>query len=467
MEGKDAALILARHIAATDYAAIPEEVVENTKRGILDTLGLMVAGSGIEPKCREIVGLVKEAGGREESSILVFGGKVPAMMAAFANGAMSHVLNYDDVVLEGYVHPTSPTLAAPLAIAERIGKVSGKEFITAVTLGIDLTIRMGLAVVQSTEGFKHDWHLSQLFGTFSSTAASGKLLGLNEDKMADALGIAFLQAAGSFQMDYSVGVGVANHRDAFTAMAGVLSALLAQRGITGIKDCLQSKAGLYNLYFKGGYNPSFLTDDLGKRFEGMKVGIKAFPLCGAIPTYVTATLDIVHEYDIHPEDVVEITVYFNDFTRNLCEPLEERRRPQNRMDASLSVPFSVAIAVAKRKVNIGSFTPESLSDPITLEVAQKVMPKFDPELNAPCTGGARPGVVAIKTRSGESYSKRVDFAYGHPKKPMTTDDLLEKFKDCVSYAAKPMPKSNIERAIELMLNLEKVDDISQVIQLFT
>lgn len=169
---------------------------------------------------------------------------MPAMMAAFANGAMNHVLNYDDIVTEAFVHPTSPTLAAALAVAERIGKVTGKEFITAVTLGIDLIIRMALAVVQSAEGFKYDWHPTPLFGTFSSTAVAGKLLGLNEDKLADALGIAFLQAAGSLQMDWSVGVGITYYRDAFPAKAGVLSALLAQRGITGIKDCLQSKAGL-------------------------------------------------------------------------------------------------------------------------------------------------------------------------------------------------------------------------------
>jgi len=392
---------------------------------------------------------------------------VPAIMAAFANGAMSHVLNYDDIVTEARVHPTSAILAAALAVAERIGKVSGKEFITAVTLGIDLTIRMALAVVQSDEGFKHDWHLSQLFGTFSSTAVAGKLLGLNEDKLADALGIALCQAAGSYQMNYSVGIGVTSHRDAFPAKAGVLSALLAQRGITGIKDCLQSRAGLYNLYFKGGYNPSFLTDNLGERFEGINVGIKAFPVCAAIPTYVAATLDIVREHDIHPEDIVEITVSVSDFTRNLCEPSELKRRPPNRMAASLSIPFIVATAAAKRKVNIGSFTVESLRDPITLEVAQKVIPRFDPALNVTERSSARPAIVAIKTKSGESYSKRVDFPYGHPKNPMTTDDLLEKFRDCISYAAKPIPKSNIERAIELMLNLEKVDNISQVIQLFT
>lgn len=467
MEERDAAIIIARNIAVTNYSAIPKEAVESTKRSILDTLGLMVAGSGIEPKCRDIVEFVKDVGGRKESSILVFGGKVPAMMAAFANGAMSHVLNYDDFVPEAFLHPTSPTLAAAFAVAERIGKVNGKDFITAVTLAIDLIIRMALSVTQSIEGFKYDWHLTPLFGTFSSTAVAGKLLGLNEDKLADALGIAFLQAAGSFQMNWSIGVGVTNHRDAFPAKAGVLSALLAERGITGIKDCLQSKAGLYNLYFKGGYDPFYLTDNIGKRFEGVQVSIKAFPICGAIPTYATATLDIVREYDIHPEDIVEITVSFNELTQNLCEPLEERRSPSDRMSASLSIPFIVATAVAKRKINIGSFTPEALKDPVTLEVAQKVMTKFDSELNSSMSSGGRPGVVAIKTKNGESYTKRADFAYGHPKNPMKIDDLLEKFRDCVSYAAKPFPKNNIERAIELILDLEKIDDISQVIQLFT
>jgi 2-methylcitrate dehydratase PrpD len=200
-------------------------------------------------------------------------------------------------------------------------------------------------------------------------------------------------------MNYSVDVGITNHRDAFPAIVGVLSALLAQRGITGIKDCLESKAGLYNLYFKGSHNPSFLTDNLGERFEGIQVGIKAFPGCAAMPTYITATLDIVREHDIHPEDVAEITVFFNDRSKHFCEPLGERRKPPNRMDASLSLPFGVASAVAKRKLNIGSFITESLKDPITLEVAQKVMTRFAPELNAPLTGGARPGVVAIKTRN--------------------------------------------------------------------
>jgi len=387
-------------------------------------------------------------------------------MAAFANGAMSHVLDYDDIVTEAYCHPTSPTLSAALAVAERVGRVTGKEFITAMTLGIDLIIRMSLAVVQSSEGFKHDWHLTPLFGTFSSTAVAGRLLGLDANKMADAFGIAFLQAAGSFQMAWSVGAEIASHRDGFPAKAGVLSTLLADRGITGIKDCLESRAGLYNLYFKGGYDPSFLTDGLGERFEGSRMGFKAFPTCACIPTYITATLDIVWEHDIRPEDIAEITMSVNDFAQKLCEPLEERRKPPDRMSATLSLPFTVAAAAAHRKVDIGTFDADYLNDPDILDVAQKVMTKFDSELNSPGDVGARPAVVEIRTRSGDTHVKRVDFPYGHSSNPMTTDDLVKKFKDCVSHAAMPIRASNVEKAIDLLMNLEKVDDMSRVIGLF-
>jgi len=99
-----------------------------------------------------------------------------------------------------------------------------------------------------------------------------------------------------------------------------------------------------------------------------------------------------------------------------------------------------------------------------LAVAQKVVPKYDPQFNVP---GIPPAIVEIKTRSGEAYSERVDFPYGHPKNPVTIDDLLKKFRDCVSYSAKPIPKEKTDKAIESILSLEEIDDVNQIIQLFS
>ena len=466
MEGKDAAFALAKNVVNISYDDIPEEVVESTKKSILDTLGVLVAGSGLEPSCRRVVELVKGAGGREESSILVFGDKVPAQMAAFANGAMVHALDYDDVIDDAVVHPTAATLPAALAIAEQVGKVGGKELITAVTLGNDLITRMSLAVTQSPQGAKHvaGWHMNTTFGAYSSAAAAGKLLGLDEDKMADALGIAFMHTGGSFQINYSDGVDITPLYDCFLSMAGVLSALMAQHGITGVKDCLQSKAGVYNLYFRGEYDPSYLTDKLGERFEGINMGFKLWPTCRCTHVYITATLDLIRKHSISPEDITEVIVTVGDWGQNLCLPLEARRKPETGMFAGLSIPFTVAAAIAKGEVNIGTFTLESLKDPATLVVAQKVVPKYDPQFNVP---GIPPAIVEIKTKSGEAYSERVDFPYGHPKNPVTIDDLLKKFRDCVSYSAKPIPKEKSDKAIESILNLEEIDDVGQIIQLFT
>ncbi len=466
MAGKDAAFSLAKNIVDIKYDDIPKEVVESTKKSILDTLGVLVAGSGFEPNCRRVVELVKEAGGKEESSILVFGGKVPAPMAAFANGAMVHVLDYDDTLDDAITHPTAVTLPAALAIAERVGKVNGKELITAVTLGIDLHIRMSLAITQGPQGAKLPiiWHMPTTFGVFSSAAAAGKLLGLDEDRMTDALGIAFMHTGGSHQINYSDGVGITPLYDCFLSQEGVLSALMAQRGINGVKDCLQSTAGVYNLYFRGEYDPSYLTDKLGERFEGINMGFKMYPACRCTHVYITATLDLIREHNISPEDITEVVVSVGDWVKNFCEPLEARRKPETSMFANLSIPFTVAAAIAKGEVNIGTFTPEAIKDPAILAVAQKVVPKYDPQLNVP---GVPPAVIEIKTGSGEAYSKRLDYPRGHPKNPATMDELLKKFRDCMLYSAKPIPEKKVEQAIESILSLEKSEDISQIIQLFT
>jgi 2-methylcitrate dehydratase PrpD len=303
------------------------------------------------------------------------------------------------------------------------------------------------------------------FGAFSSAAAAGKLLGLDEEKMTDALGIAFMHAGGSQQINYGDGVGITPLYDCFLSQAGVLSALMAQRGISGVKDCLQSKAGVYNLYFRGEYDPNYLTDKLGERFEGINMGFKLYPTCRCTHVYITAALNLIREHNIRPEDVAEVLVSVGDWVQNLCcQPLEARRRPETSTFANLSIPFTVAAAIAEGEVTIGTFTPKGLKDPVTLAIAQKVVPRYDPQLNVP---GIPPAIVEIKTRSGETYSARVDFPYGHPKNPVTMDDLVKKFRDCVSYSARPISSRRVEQAIESILSLEESDNVSHLIQFFT
>jgi len=192
----DAIFDISRTLAAIRYEQLSPDAVRMTKSSILDTLGVTLAGSTIGAGCREIADMVKEDGGRPESSILGFGGRVPAPLAAFANGAMSHALDFDDIDDAAAVHPGVATVPAGFAMAERIGKVNGKEFITAICMGADLLLRLGYAGRKGQGGFK--WLPGQIYGGFAATATCGKLLGLDEGALVDAFGIALMQASGSY-----------------------------------------------------------------------------------------------------------------------------------------------------------------------------------------------------------------------------------------------------------------------------
>ncbi|MFH1087363.1 MAG: MmgE/PrpD family protein [Chloroflexota bacterium] len=457
---EDVVWTLAKNLVKVRYEDLPMEAVEATRKSALDTLGVILAASGTTPGLKGLVELVKEGGGRKESTVLGFGVKAPAWMAAFANGAMVHCLDYDDIHYYSKGHPSANTVPSAFAVAERLGKVNGKDFITAVALGSDLFSRLSFSV-----GLQTGWHATALFGVFASAAASGKLLGLNEEQMVDALGLAFCQAAGTQELRFGVGSDIGGMRDAFPNKGGVLAALLAQKGIRGVRTCLEGKAGLYNCYFGGDYDRNALTAELGKRFHGADMGYKAWPACGGTHPYIYTVLGMVSEYDIKPEDVREITVFVGNESQNLCEPLEGRRRPTTSMDAKFSIPFTVGVAVARRKVGIGDYSAAGLKDPAALALAQKVTPKFDADYNV--SRAIRPAKIEIITNSGKSYSKRTEFPYGHPKNPVTREDHLNKFRDCVGYAARPVPKENVEKAIALVDRLEEATDVSRVIRLLT
>ncbi|MBN2062396.1 MAG: MmgE/PrpD family protein [Deltaproteobacteria bacterium] len=453
---------LAENVVRIRYEDLPVEAREMAKRCILDTIGVMLAGSGAEPACNGIVDMVKEMGGREESTIIGYGGKVPALMAAFANGSMSHAVDYDDVHDSANCHPSGSTIPAALAMAERVGGVAGKDFIVAVALGIDVVCRLGAALPKSQGDY--DFFLPPILGTFSSTAAAGKLLGLNKEQMVSAFGIAIHQAAGSKEMAADIDSVVRAIRDGFPGRNGVLSALMAARGITGVTNSLEGKMGLYALYFNNEYNPEALTSDLGIKFLGTTVSFKPWPSCRVTHAYIGATLDLVRENDLKPDEIEEITAVVDNNSINLCEPLEEKRNPKLSINAKLSIPYTVALAATRGKVLLGDFLTENLHDPAIHKMADKVNYQLNSSISA---GDPMPyhAIVKIKTRDSGLYAKEVKFPHGNPKNPLSMEDLINKFRDCASYSVRPLSESGVDILIDLLKGLEEVEDISQVTRL--
>ena len=459
----DAVYILANFVASIKYEDIPGEVVENTKKSILDSLGCILAASTLSETSKKIVDLMKEAGGLEESTIFAFGGKVPCWMASFANGAMGHLLDYDDTHYKTMLHPTMATLPSALATAERLGGVSGKELITAVTVANDVICRMGLAISGGAGGEKFGiWNIRQTFGYFGAAAASAKILGLDEEHIASALGIASQMAAGTVQV--SIG-GRCTFRGIYPAPAGfggVLSAVMVQKGIIGPGDSLEGKAGFYEAYFDGLYDREAIITNIGQTFESKDIGFKLWPCAGFLQSYIDATLSLVRQHSIEPEEIINITVVVNDTTRRLFEPSEVRYKPSNSLDAKWSIPWAVACATARGNVSLYDFSTEGIKDSRALKIAQKVTPKHDPALNI--IKGLIPGIVEINA-GNKVYQTRVDYPYGHPKNPANREDLIKKFVDCASYSVKPMKKEDISAVVDMISKLEELEDIRRISEL--
>ena len=467
-EKKDAAVAFAKNVVNLKYEDIPPEAVEVTKTDILDTLGVAIAASTTTPACREMAELAKEMGGKEESTIIAYGGKVPCYMAAFVNAALAHSLNYDDLYDAYAVHPGCVLLPAALAVAERVGKVSGKEFITAYTLGLDVMGRLGRAAfppILFRDWYVYGWLLAQLFGYFGATAVAGRLLGLDEEKMVSSFGLAYCQTAGNMEPLYGVGADKGVY-PSYPAKSGILSALMAQRGIAGPRNSLEGVAGLFKVYFQGEYDSASLTSDLGKSFEGVNLGFYVFPCDGWNHAYISITLRMVDEHKVRPQDVETITVFVGPKAQRMCEPLEIRRNPQNMTEAQFSLPFTVATTIAKGKPCIKHFTSDGIRDPEILRLSNKVTWKSDPECDRQYGTGVSPSKVEITLRDGRVVrSEQKGFRYGHPQNPISKEELVEKFRDCASYSAKPLSKDSVERVIRTVSNLEELEDASQIIQL--
>ena len=224
----------------------------------------------MEPAVRGVIEFVKQTGGSAESSVLGFGGRVPAVMAAFANGAMAHCLDYDDQTPWGQ-HSASSLLPAVFAIAERRGPLSGKDMITAVAIGQDLFNRLRLHIELAKRVELLDRHWS-VFGD----CCVGHLLGLSREQIAHALGIASMQSCGTMEVTHGVGSDLRAMYAGFPAKGAVMAALLAEKGITGVPGVFEGKYGIMQVYFGNRYNRAKIVDGLGEEYTG---GLTLYKRC--------------------------------------------------------------------------------------------------------------------------------------------------------------------------------------------
>ena len=451
-------------IVATDFGQLSKGVIDATKKSIIDTLAAMIAGRKAEG-LEAIVRLVKKWAGKREATVLSYGFKVPSPNAVFVNGVMARAMDIDEVHDIGTVHPSATIIPASLGAAEAVGSVSGKEFIVANALGIDLICRMSLspAVGCSISGMNFSFQC----GSFGSCTAAGKLMKLNRAQMLNALGIAYSQASGNSQC-YIDGSHTIRVQQGLSAKAGIVSALLAQIGITGAENFFEGKFGYFTIYQGGKFDREILSKDLGKYFEGIHVSQKPlYSCCKYTHASVDAARAIVSENKITPNQISQVNaiVTSQEVFNLVCDPMEIKRKPRTLVDAQFSLPYTIALALVKGKVTLDDFTNEAIQDNEVLKMAQKVQVELKP-----CEGRAvlpAPGIIEVQTVGGEQYKKEVNFVKGHPRNPNSLEDCMEKMRACIEYSECKNIRNNFQQISDLLFDLENVGDIRKIINLLS
>ena len=456
----DASSLFAKNLKNTEYDDLPQRVVDETKKQILDILGVAIGGFS-QRGAKELRELVLEWGGKKESSIIGTSVKVPVPNAAHANATMAHCLDYDDVHEKAVMHSGVVIIPTCLAMAEYKGSFSGKDIITAVALGVDMMCRLALATTPGKSPVELGWHLTTLFGFLGVAGTAARILGLDEEGIVNAIGIGYHQSCGNGQ---TVKDGALSKRlgPGFAVKGGITSALLAEKGVTGAHNALEGQWGLYNLYMHGDYGPDILRKDLGRRFEGMNVAIKPYPCCRGIHPAIDSTLAIKNENNLTAEDIKEIVIYVTEAHYSLlCSPEDVKCNPRNPVDAQFSIPWGVATAIANNQVTLGDYTETAIKSDMIREITKKMRVEIDNGLRRP--DKMEPTRIEIITSEGRNYSKVVEHPLGSLERPMTFEDCSRKFRDC----AKRLGHEKMDKVIEVVGRLDELSDVDELFPLLS
>ena len=420
---------------------------------MLDFLGLAPKGLFLE-STRQIHSLIRKMGGKGNGTVIGTTLRTLPQYAALANATASHSLSLDDIYAPASIHPGSAIFAASLAVAEWVG-ADGRRFIEGVVAGYETTLRIADAV-GSKEHYALGWHPTATCGTFGTTVAVSRILGLDAEKVTSALGIAGSMASGSMEfLEY--GSWTKRIHPGLAAQRGIQAALLANEGFKGPRAILEGKWGFLRGTTRNP-DPSRLIEKLGRRLRILDTGIKLHACCRYSQSAIDAVLNIRREHDLGPHDIDTIQVeIFRAAFPLVVDPWQEKMDPKSDVEAQFSLPYTVAAAIVKGRVSFEEFLPESLSDPMIREVMARVGVVHDPELD-PAFPRSWPARITIRTRGGKHLENKVDFPRGDVNNPLSSDELLIRFQE---HSKEVFDRALQERIVESIQRIHTLKDMKR------
>ncbi len=442
------------HITKVHYEDLPPETVDYCKLLIMDALGVTFPGS-LAPGCPEVVSLARAWRSESGSSILIHGDKTMPPFAALVNSTMMHALDFDDTLDASALHTFVNVLPAAMAAAETVGNVSGKLFMTALVLGVDVICRLSMGISRPLS-----WIRTATCGSFGAAATVGKILGFKHEQMTNALGVVYSQTAGNAQ-GLLEGRLVKRMQPGFAAQAGLTSAFLAERGITGSHKFLEGTYGFYNLYEQGEFDYEPIVENLGSHYTITDLSIKPYPSCRMTHASIDAALELKGVIGGLVEDIDQIEVKASKMvTEMVGKPFTLGTNPQ--VDAQFSIPYTVACALARGDVFIGDFETDAIYDRQVKALADRVKVTVNHDLLAKDILHTE---LAITMKDGRTHGKTVNVPLGNPAKAMSAEQCREKFRKCVAYSGLDFDSAKIEELLSMINSLEDIQDISRMIAL--
>jgi 2-methylcitrate dehydratase PrpD len=432
---------VAEWIVHSRLADIPPAVRGEAVRSVVNWIGVTIGGSGEDAVKRGIETLTPYSG-PGKSSVFGRSEKLDPLRAALINGISSHVLDYDDTHLRTIIHPAGPVAAALFALSEDHA-MTGAEFLHAFILGAEVECRLGNAIYPSH--YDMGWHITGTCGVFGAAAACGKVLGLDAQKMAWALGIAATQAAGikvvfgTMSKSFNMGQAAEN---------GLLAALLAHRGFTSSEQSLEGKDGYINAASRQ-HDYDQLTRGLGDHYEISLNTYKPFACGIVVHPAIDGILQLRKEQHLQASDIQSIAVRGNPLVLQLTGKAE----PSTGLEGKFSVYHAVAVALVRGYAGTQEFSNEAVLDPQVVALRQRVKVTTDASVRSD------EAFVVIVTNDGRSFERIVQHAVGSLENPLSNRDLEVKFR---KLADGILPNPQIEGVLSMAWNIEALPDAGEI-----
>ena len=434
-DSKDVTRRLARYVVAAQPQDLPEAVRKEATRTLLNWVGCAVGGSR-QDAVNNAIAALSPFFGPAQASVLGRRERVDVMHAALMNGISSHIFDFDDTHLKTVIHPAGPVASAILALAE-YRPVSGRDFLHALALGVEVECRIGNAVYPAH--YDVGWHITGTAGVFGATAAAGKLLGLSEQQMVWAIGLAATQPVGLREM---FGTMTKSFHPGRAAQNGLTAALLASRNFTSSNQGLEAKSGWASV-LSTTRNYAEITENLGKTYEISLNTYKPFACGIVLHPAIDGCIQLRNQYKLTADQIdrIELRVH------PLVLELTGKKTPQTGLEGKFSIYYAAALAIVQGAAGEQQFSDRLVRDPVIVALRDRVATVIDSAIKEDQVR------IAVTLKDGRRLEKFVEHAVGSVDRSMSDADLEAKF---AGLADGVLPPAQTKRLIDLCWRIEKL-----------